>query len=107
MLEKYPYYKGKLPKYMIVDRDGISYTAKISFIVNQSNNKNIKKYLDFRNKLDILGLYFVDTDTGSKKRKQQKYIYIWTKYEEDDNFRDSYDDYITFLKLTFPQFTKK
>jgi len=105
MNKKYPYHKGELQNIIKINENGLSYNVELSFVIDQNEKSNIKKYLDFRNKLDKLDLYFVDTNSGSRTRKQYRYIYIWTMCEEDINFRDNYYDYVTFLKLTFPQYS--
>lgn len=102
MKNDYPFYKGLLPTLIIANNgDGITYPAKLNFIIKK-DRLDIKKYLDFRNKLDKLGLYFVDTDTGSRKRRQHNYIYIWTLTDIKDSFGNNYEDYIEYLKLCFP-----
>jgi len=97
---------NKIDNIIVVKTDE-PYLAELSFVIEQKTVKDIKNYLDFRNKLDKLELYYVDTDTGSKKRKQYEYIYIWTMCEEDKDYENSYGDYLSYLKLKFPQYSKK
>ena len=44
---------------MVVNSD-IPYFGELSFVIEQRKITDIKKYLDFRNKLDKLELYYVD-----------------------------------------------
>jgi len=95
------------PQNIILVKTDKPYLAELSFVIEQKKITNIKNYLDFRNKLDKLDIYYVDTDSGSKKRKQFKKIYIWTMCEEDKEYENSYGDYLSYLKLRFPQYIKK
>lgn len=98
----YPYYKDVLPIHKILEKNNKSYLAKLSFIIKKDEIQDIKKYLDFRNKLDKFDMYILDTDTGSIKKKEHNFIYIWTILD-----KGKYEDYSNFLKIKYPEFAKK
>jgi len=101
MCKKYPYYSDSLPQ--LIRKDGVN---MVLYFYVKSKEYDIKKYLDFRNKLKRIGYYHIDSDTGIVERKKFDYLYFWVYSDEyNSNKLDfNYDDYISNLEYEYPEF---
>ena len=96
------YYKGYLP-YIVRISDGLKYKLKFGVNIKRCN---IKRYMEFRSKIEKMGYYLIDSDTGSRKRKEFNYLYFWV-YSKQNSKLDidfNFDDYLNFLEYKYPEF---
>jgi hypothetical protein len=98
-----PYYNGEIPYLIDIDED-LKYELK--FLVN-IRKCDIKRYMDFRSKIEKIGYFIIDSDTGKRERKKFNYLYFWVYskgYSKKKDLGFNFDDYLNYIEYKYPEF---